>query len=135
MSKLGQILLVLLSSDQPGEIANAAALVRKELEKAGRDIHWLAEQLERIIKAPAVREHTPSVFRRHRMGDPGEWWVMLEFCITKLLFLDERESEFIESLMDQWTNKSARWVPSAKQLRWLTAIYNRLQAGDPFGRW
>jgi hypothetical protein len=133
MSKLGQLLLVVLSSDQPGEVAAAIAALRKQLDKAGRDIHWLADQLSKIVDAPAVTKHVPGHVRR--TAQSGLWWLQLEFCIGNLEKLREREAEFIESLMDQWTVKDVRWTPSAKQLRWLQNIYDRLQMGDPFGRW
>lgn len=134
MKKLREVLLVLLSSDQPGEVAAAASVIRKELAKAGRDVHWLAEQLARIMEAPAVGNHTGHVMTRHQKAN-GQWWKQLEFCINKLVFLNDREVEFIESIFQQWSMKSATWTPSAKQLRWLDAIYNRLQSGDPFGRY
>jgi len=133
MKKLREVLLILLSSDQPGEIAAAAAVIRRELAKAGRDIHWLAEQLARIMEAPAVSTHVPGHVRR--TAKEGIWWKQLEFVINKLVFLNDREVEFIESLFQQWSLKNATWTPSPKQLRWLDAIYNRLQQGDPFGRY
>jgi len=43
--RLEQFMLVMLSSDQPGEVAAASAMLKRELKKGGKDIHWLKDNL------------------------------------------------------------------------------------------
>jgi hypothetical protein len=134
MKKLREVLLVLLSSDQQGEVAAAAAVIRKELAKAGRDVHWLADQLAKIMEAPLVTKQTNVGVYTNRRAQT-DWTTQLNDCVSKVIVLNDREAEFITSLYEQWTIKGIRWEPTAKQLRWLQAIHEKLQHGDPFGRW
>lgn len=48
--KLGKLILM-LSSDQPGEVAAAASAIGRELSALGRDWHWLAEQVATLPRA------------------------------------------------------------------------------------
>jgi hypothetical protein len=45
IKRLEQFMLVMLSSDQPGEVAAASAMLKRELKKGGKDIHWLKDNL------------------------------------------------------------------------------------------
>ena len=49
--RLRKLLLIALSSDQPGEVMNAMVKIKKVLGLAGLDIHWLAG----LIEAPSAR--------------------------------------------------------------------------------
>jgi len=45
IKRLEQFMLVMLSSDQSGEVAAASAMLKRELKKGGKDIHWLKDNL------------------------------------------------------------------------------------------
>lgn len=45
IKRLEQFMLVMLSSDQPGEVATASTMLKRELKKGGKDIHWLKDNL------------------------------------------------------------------------------------------
>ena len=109
-------LLLMLSSDQPGEVAAAAAAIGRALKAAGTDWHGLANGL--VTEAPQPRA------RRRRDSDDDaadNWREMHEYCAEHTELLRSREQEFIESL-SEWRGR-----PTEKQLAWLCAIYARLR--------
>ena len=122
--RLKKLLLVALSSDQPGEVMAALNKVRKVLGLGGVDIHWLAGQLvEPQVKPP------PAYARSAWSTQPVyeiDWNKQLEFCTRNnvLRFLRDREVEFIISL-NQQRDRNDYWSPSPKQAAWLQSIYVR----------
>jgi hypothetical protein len=111
-------LLLMLSSDQPGEVAAAAAAIGRALKAAGTDWHGLANGL--LVEAPQ-----PGARRRRNDGDSqdaaDDWREMHEYCAQHSDLLRSREEEFIESL-GEWRGR-----PTEKQLAWLCSIYARLR--------
>jgi hypothetical protein len=111
-------LLLLLSSDQPGEVTAAAAAIGRTLRAAGTDWHALANGL---------LAETPQPKSRHQHHGEGDgdgadgWEAMREFCAGHSELLRSREAEFIESLAE-WRGR-----PTEKQMGWLCAIYARLR--------
>lgn len=134
--KLRKALLVMLSSDQTGEIMAASALAQKLLKAAGRDIHWLVDQLERTParkKKPAAAPPWEQSPRWERPPpDParplGGWQDMLDICLMQLYGLKLKDQDFVQSLDDQRL-RSKYWAPSAKQMEWLVNIYERIIGG------
>jgi len=116
-------LLLLLSSDQPGEVAAAAAAIGRTLRAAGTDWHALANGLLAETPQPKSRHRHQS--EEHRHGGDGDasddWEAMREFCASHSELLRSREAEFIESL-GEWRGR-----PTEKQMGWLCAIYARLR--------
>ena len=107
-------LLLMLSSDQPGEVANAAAAITRVLKSEGKDWHALVDGL---------LADTPQARRSSHAGDDDapEWRAMHAFCCRHSDRLRARELEFIESL-SHW-----RGDLTEKQYGWLSAIHGRLR--------
>jgi hypothetical protein len=102
-------LLLMLSSDQDGEVVNAARAIGRALRDSGSDWHDLASQLKNKPN-PKPRDEHP----------PGDWRIMREFCLDRDRLLRPREREFVVRLGD-W-----RGNLTEKQHAWLLAIYQRL---------
>lgn len=109
-NKLGK-LIRLLSSDQPGEAAAAAAALNRALLADGLDIHALAQVVERSSLVPSEKpqDDPPS-----DMSDA--WKETRGFCARHRDLLSERDRAFIESLAT-WRGR-----PTEKQLQWLLDI-------------
>jgi hypothetical protein len=56
-------LIRMLSTDQPGEAAAAAAALNRALTSAGLDIHALAQVAETGLQLPVLTEHPKPEFR------------------------------------------------------------------------
>jgi hypothetical protein len=106
--RLGK-LIRLLSSDQPGEAAAAAAAIVRHLQAVGKDIHEFADAAERGLQTPDNDKHQQS------------WRDRRAWCARHPEFLSVRELEFITSL--------ARWRghPTVKQMDWLRAIEEKIR--------
>jgi hypothetical protein len=109
-------LLLMLSSDQPGEVAAAAAAIGRALKSAGTDWHALANGLLAEAPQSSRARHTDN-----NNSDADNWREMLEYCAQRTEMLRSREQEFIESL-GEWRGR-----PTEKQFAWLCAIYARLR--------
>jgi hypothetical protein len=112
--RLGKLLLM-LSSDQPGEVVAAAQAIKRALKADGADWHDLANRLTTKPK-PHKAPHRDA----HHTGWHDDWHVMHAFCLDRDRLLRPREQEFISSLCD-WRGKLTE-----KQHAWLLAIYRRL---------
>jgi hypothetical protein len=114
MVSIGQIapklqrLLLMLSSDQPGEVVAAAAAIKRTLRSKGCDFHDLAAGLTA----------SPSVVPNSENED---WRAMRDECLKCRGHLRGRELDFLTSL------KTWRGRLTLKQQLWLSAIYERLQ--------
>ena len=124
MEKLRKLLLVVLSSDQAGEVMAASAAIAKALKRDGKDIHWLAKQIGQPAPQPAPPRTKPSattVWTAH-------WIDQIIYCgeHAERLFR-KAELEFIESMTDQYLSKPPSWQPSLRQRDWLDDIYTKLK--------
>jgi hypothetical protein len=108
-------LLLLLSSDQPGEVTAAAAAIGRTLRAARTDWHALANGL--LAETPQSKGRQ----RNDSEDASDDWKTMREFCASHPELLRSREAEFIESLAE-WRGR-----PTEKQMGWLCAIYARLR--------
>jgi hypothetical protein len=112
VDKIGKFIR-LLASDQPGEIVAATLALRRTLNASGLDLHWLAEHIE--ASAPS---------RQRFAAAPGNWRADLKFCAQKFGCLNEREQDFVTSLVS-----STNWrAPSQKQEAWLADIAEKLRS-------
>jgi hypothetical protein len=118
--RLKKLLLVALSSDQPGEAMAALGKVRGVLSAAGHDIHWLVDTI--TGHAPA-RATAVSPFHK---TDRQTWLEQLLFCVENLDRIRAREVVFIHSLFEQHDRYGDEWEPTPKQAKWLDDIYQRL---------
>jgi hypothetical protein len=121
MADLGHIagklqrLVLMLSSNQPGEVA-AANAIERTLKSAGADWH---DHARVIASPPSVKARQPN-FDESRDGASSDWRSMRDHCLRHEARLREREREFLNSL------KKWRGHPTPKQRDWLQAIYDRL---------
>jgi hypothetical protein len=60
MRRIGQLLRLTLSSDQPGEAAAAAEALNRALTSAGTDLHELAKVVETGLRLPTPTEPAPQ---------------------------------------------------------------------------
>jgi hypothetical protein len=115
-------LVLLLSSDQPGEAAAAAAAIGRTLRTVGCDWHDLAS----VLQAGPQPQPQPQQPRAQRQRAPwdyptADWRELCDVCLERRLLLSSRETEFIESL-GEW-----RGNLTEKQLAWLFAIHARVK--------
>ena len=123
MTSLAQIprlrqLLLMLSSDQPGEVAAAAAAIGRVLKAAGTDWHALANGLLAETPRPSTRQWRDN---DDTQDAADNWHELHEYCAERIELLRSRKQEFIESL-GEWRGR-----PTERQLAWLCAIYARLR--------
>jgi hypothetical protein len=106
----------MLSSDQPHEVAAAAAAITRVLNHIGADWHTLAD---------AIAPHTCSEWNKSTVsnGPTWDWLNNLKFCAKNFGRLTEREQDFVASL-----SESTHWrAPSQKQEAWISDIVQRLR--------
>jgi hypothetical protein len=103
--KLTKMILV-LSSDQDGDVIATARAVGRLLKVNGYDWHDLAASLR---STPVVQFPT------------ADWRRNVRFCASHAALLTGRERDFIATLT-RW-----RGSPTDKQLKWLSDITSRLR--------
>ncbi len=124
-ARLKKLLLLALSSDQPGEVMAAITKLRSTLAKDGRDVHWLADSLTPSGSRPAVAPSYRPAWAPTPSSAGLHWEVMLDRCEKHLDRLRPREREFIDSLRHQSGMKDY-WVPTDRQYGWLSSIYAKV---------
>jgi len=130
--RLGQLLRLLLGSDQPGEVASAVSALKRTLTAAGLDHHKLAAAVEVGLAQPrpAPRPTPRPAPRRPPPPPPAptttfmSWRAKVYWCLDHIDHDDGREASFLRTL-SQW-----RGAPSEKQLLWLEDIFVRLERGN-----
>jgi hypothetical protein len=100
-------LLLMLSSDQPGEVVAAANAIGRALRANECDWHDLANS----ISAPVSSEQP----------EPADWHTLHAFCLRRRQLLRGRELDFVTDLAD-WHGDL-----SEKQEAWLLSIATRLR--------
>src|SRR5262249_43821363 len=116
-------LLLLLSSDQSGEVVAAAAAIKRALKTANLDFHDLVANLTSPPPAARTRQNGTS---GSDDDDPdndisGNWRLMRDHCWRHEQRLRERERDFIQTL-NRW-----RGEPTSRQKNWLRSIYDRIK--------
>lgn len=106
-------LILMLSSNQAGEVVAAAAAIERTLQANGHDWHELADRVLSDARQPKRA--------RPNDGKTGDWRAMCEVCLRHAHLLRSREQEFVSDLGD-WRGR-----PTEKQLAWLSAIYARVR--------
>ena|SRR5438128_3939172 len=129
-------LILMLSSDQPGEALGAASAIGRFLRDAGHDWHWLASQVEgvgapvdlvvaqtRIRQLEAeVAEVRAELDQVQAERDAGDSWVKAAEEIFLSSRLSEAERNFVEDMRARYILNSA-YQPSDKQTAWFVRIY------------
>jgi hypothetical protein len=109
-----QKLLLMLSSQNSGEVINAARAIERTLREAGIDWHDLVGGL-----LPPAKVRTKSESKNR--GSGSDWHVMVDVCIAHKNQLRLREQQFMTSLL-HWHGELTE-----RQHAWLVAIYRRVQ--------
>ena len=107
-------LVLMLSSDQPGEVVAAAAAIKRTLRTADADFHDLARGL--IGTATSSSSSTSSSPTR----EDRDWRPLHAYCKCHLDELSSREQDFMSTL-DRWKGNITE-----RQRAWLEAIHDRL---------
>jgi hypothetical protein len=106
--------LLLLASDQAGEVAAAAAALVRALKATGHDLHDLF-QIIQSATTPAPSKPEPA------------WRDMARAILAhdkEHESLNDKERGFVKQIAAQ------RWKPSEKQLDWLDSIYSKIFTDD-----
>lgn len=133
--RLKKILLLAFESDKDMERIAALDMAKNLLAADKKDAHWLVAQLDLIEAQPKhpsrfanwSRSHSPT-YQPEKAG----WGKMLEYCAREpvLARVDPREFDFIQSLVRQTRRYGRDWIPSPRQINWLTGIYTRMKVTD-----
>ena len=109
-------LVLMLSSDQPGEVVAAAAAIKHTLRTADADFHDLARGLTGTATSSSSSSSTSSSSREDR-----DWRPLHAYCKCHLDELSSREQDFMSTL-DRWKGNITE-----RQRAWLEAIHDRLR--------
>ena len=141
--RLGK-LIRMLSSNQDGDVLNAARAIVRTLDNAGLDVHTLAanigggdkkfsEEDAREIyqrgvadgRQAAEQEQNAPVFRNVNLNDEPSWHdIACECAAHSARLRDEREGKFVNDMV-RWTVHGGE--PTEKQAKWLRSIYERVR--------
>jgi hypothetical protein len=111
-------LVLLLSSDEDGEVLAAASAIKRTLAAEGSDIHALADALCRPQPQQKEEPRRPPPPPRE-----DDWHGMACECQAHSDRLSEREQGFIDDMVE-WT---AFREPSEKQQLWLLSMHRRVR--------
>lgn len=127
-TRLAQLTLM-LSSDQQGEVASAAAAIGRTLRSIGHDWHALAKVIANGFGSQRKAAHEPAPRRRRsksRRPAPSYQAPDTPFqkAASKILRVGQErltvpEKEFLMTLL-HWDGR-----PTEKQLRWLHSLCQR----------
>jgi hypothetical protein len=122
-----QKLMLMLSSDQPGEVKAAANAIERTLKAVGADWHDLAGA---IAQPPAAQPAAQPKQQQQRYQqpqpnnwddpDPRDWRMLYQHCREHLDVLSARELDFMDTL-SRWRGRLTE-----KQFSWLVAIDTKL---------
>ncbi|MDI3561300.1 hypothetical protein [Bradyrhizobium sp. Arg816] len=98
--KLGKLLRLALSSDQPGEITAAVGALRRAMCAAGLDLHQLADAAERGLQP---QQQPLQQGQRGSWGPPApslnDWNSMAWWCFHRRYHLAVHQRELVEDLL------------------------------------
>jgi hypothetical protein len=121
-------LILLLGSDQGGEVVAAANALVKTLKADGRDLYDLCATLVQPLPAPKPERTKPEPKSKPRQEPEPDPWRVKAAAITRHdrehSSLREHERRFVQQIIN-WRSK-----PSEKQLNWLDNIYSKIFTGD-----
>ena len=141
--RLGK-LIRMLSSNQDGDVLNAARAIVRTLDTAGLDVHALAANIgggdkkfsdedareiyQRGVadgRQAAEREQNAPVFRNVNLNDEPSWHdIACECAAHGARLRDKRERKFVNDMV-RWTVHGGE--PTEKQAKWLRSIYARVR--------
>jgi hypothetical protein len=114
-SRLAQLLRLLLSATQAGEIVAAQGATNRTLGASGLDLHILADAVD---GRPARDRHPLD-------DDQDKWRDKVVYASVHADLLNDWEKGFIENLMG-WSGS-----PTPKQMERIEIIYNKVRARAP----
>lgn len=111
-------LILLLSSDKPGEVAAAAAQITRRLKRAGIDWHDLNDALEGAGSVAELRR--PPTGAATCWAEVVEYLAMLPDDLADEL--SDRDREFIASMQ---AIIGRGFTPTEKQAAWMRRLFQR----------
>lgn len=127
--RLTKLLLVMMSSDQSGEVMAARDAIAKLLKNAKLDMHWLADALTTASALPL--SSPPKAAPSTQTHWSAHWIDQLLYCVQHLERVQrQNQREFLFSLAEQMDHSSKSWQPSARQRDWLNNIYDNLKTWE-----
>lgn len=122
-------LVLMLSSQNPGEVFNAAQAIGRALQTIGKDWHDIAEIVRNLGTAVSMAP-TKIVLDENGNLRPADLQIAL-MLIDEIVggFMDElseREAGFIRSQQARLRRYGVGTSMSLKQFNWLDAIYRRV---------
>lgn len=137
-AKLAKLIPV-LGSDKDGEVISAVAALKRTLEFAGQDFHFLADLIAKpSVNTRAVAEARHKAYRKgwdegwdkgracaeeNRNEPSGEWRQIAKFWAGRANRLQKHEQQFVRQ-MDALACVGG--LPSEKQGNWLLYLYSKL---------
>lgn len=112
-------LVLMLSSEQDGEVVAAAKAIGRNLKDTGLDWHWLADQLS---GQPQPEPRRSDGFNAHGIE---RYRSMVGFLYAQRSSLRPKEYEFITQLQNRFNEYGAETFLSPKQRAWVEDIYRR----------
>lgn len=106
-------LVLLLSSNQPGEVFAASQRIGRKLGEAGLDWYALADVLDTPATRPKRCQHSVC---------PDGWCELVAHIAARAAELSERDRVFAESMA---AILRRGWTPTDKQAAWLRSLYER----------
>lgn len=119
-----QKLILMLSSDQDGEIVNAARAIGRELKANGMDWHGLAARLD---LSPQPREETKVNYDDNSYVKAADIAALSKLSLHRGK-LSTIERVFIDSLRAKVDQYGSRTFITAKQRQWLHSILTKAAA-------
>ncbi|MEM6550403.1 MAG: hypothetical protein AAF713_22160 [Pseudomonadota bacterium] len=107
-------MILLLSSDQPGEVFAAAQMIGHKLERAGLDWHALADALGDSQSSESSESAGPRAAE--------SWSDAIDHILAHADDLSEREHRFV---LSAGGIVRRGWTLSEKQAAWLHALFER----------
>jgi hypothetical protein len=132
-------LVLMLSSDQPGEASNAAAQITKALAADGKDWHWFADQVAGNVNLAALNRRVESLQRdrdyayqaaanaQRQLAEitsaaQSKWAVALRE-LGACNNLRPNEHKFVQDLRNKFSF-NPHFKPSEKQANWFASLHD-----------
>ncbi len=132
MTKLQKFVLM-LSSENDGEVLNAARAIGKALTAEGLDWHWLATKLDapKVMDETFVKYRQPSQAARQaepekkKSGKPHGLLIVLKELLKHLSEMGDKEQAFIVDMHARVLKFGAGAFVSKKQDVWIANLYEK----------
>jgi hypothetical protein len=120
MKHLGRMILM-LSSDHDGEILAAVRKIKQLLKKDGKDLHWLAERVDKQAAVQAAVNLNEDIGRGTENDDEDLIGMMNFILENGYNIVRKKDFDFVRDL------KAQPFHPTAKQIKYLRDLYQKVR--------